>query len=154
MKYFYCKSWFRAKKVVTEMLSCEAARIAHTKGQPYTVLVDCETRPTAFIEVTKNFVSVGFLDENLRENLSYAFDTVDDGKVFLSMATYRDFQGDTDTVESGSCYIFRENGAVSIKRQTFSPATSEVANGVTDVSGNYASYPAFGRYEQLLKVER
>lgn len=154
MEYFYCKSWFRAKKIPTEIWSSEVAKSAHLEGKPYTVLVNSEVRPTAFIEITRDAVSVGFLDDQLREKLSYAFKAVEDGRIFLSMATYRDFQDDSNTVKSGTSYIFQENGSVSIKKQTFSPGASEVADSITDVSGNYASYPAFGEYDDLLTIER
>lgn len=154
MKYFYCKSWFRAKKVATEIWSSATAEVAHSEGKLYTVLVNSETHPTAFVEVTKNTVSVGFLDERLREKLSYAFIAVGGGRIFLSMATYRDFQGDSDALGSGTSYVFQESGSVSIKRQTFSPPASQVTDSTTDVSGNYSLYPIFGRYDDLLRVER
>lgn len=154
MEYFYCKSWFRAKKAPTEIWTALTAKAAHDEGKPYTVLVNSLSHPTAFIELTKNAVSVGFLDGMLRETLSYAFRTVEDGRVFLSMATYREFQGDSDTVVSGISYIFQENGSVSIKKQSFFPPASELADRLADVSGNYAKYPAFGQYEDVIRVER
>lgn len=154
MQYHYCKSWFRAKKVPIQVMSADAARALHDQGQMYTVLVDSDVRPTAFIEVTPGSAMVGFLDDFLRENLSYTFKATGDGRLFLSMATYREFREESDVVASGTNYVFSEDGALSIRRQSFSPATSDITNSSTNVSGNYEHYPAFGEYDPLLKPER
>ena len=95
-----------------------------------------------------------FLDDHLREALSYHFNEYEPGKLFLSMAVYREFDGDTDRVASGDCYFFDRSGDVSIRYETFDPHTLEVAETVTDVSGNYDFYPEFGVYDSVCARER
>ncbi len=153
-KYFYCKSWFWAKKRPTEMWTEEQARKAHDDRKTYTVLVKDVERPYAVVEVANDFVGVTFLDEKLRQSLSYQFEEVEPGKLFLSMATHREFDGDNDQVKAGNSYIFNQDGSLIIRKQSFNPQSLEEANSSTDVSGNYENYPDFGEYDHLLKVER
>lgn len=151
---FYCKSWFRAKKRPTEVWSEEQAKAAHENGKPYTALVDSVERPFCFLEVSAKAVSVGFLDNLLRESLSYDFQEVGPGKLFLTMATYRDFEGETDKVVSGTSYIFNQDGSIGIRREHFHPHSLETAESTGDVISNYALKPECGRYDELIRVER
>ncbi|MCP4265809.1 MAG: lytic transglycosylase [Candidatus Brocadiaceae bacterium] len=150
----YCKSWFRAKKCATKILEENQAREAHEKKQEYAVLVGDPDRPRCFIEINNDFVGVCFLDELLRENLTYQFQEVESGKLFLSMATYRDFEGEKDKVLAGTSYIFGQDGKTQIRKETFSPHSLEVSDTKGDVSGNYESYPKFGDYSQVAIAER
>ncbi|MES9906175.1 MAG: hypothetical protein ABW168_26285 [Sedimenticola sp.] len=150
----YCKSWFRAKKCATKILDENQAREAHEKKQEYTVLVGDPNHPHCFIEIYNDFVGVGFLDEQLRESLTYQFQEVELGELFLSMATYRDFDGETDKVLSGSSYLFSQDGKIQIRKEAFNPHSLEVSDTKGDVSGNYESYPSFGDYFQVTIAER
>jgi hypothetical protein len=154
--FFYCKSWFLAKKRPTEIWSEEQARRAHDERRPYTVLVNDLERPYAVIDVAGDtgFVGVTFLDDLLRESLSYHFKEVEQGNLFLSMATHREFDGDKDQVRLGDSYIFSQDGKLIIRKQSFNPQSLEEANSSADVSGNYEKYPDFGSYDHLLKIER
>lgn len=80
---FYCKSWFRAKKRPTELWSEADAKAAYQSGQAYVVLVDSIERPFCFLEITQKAVGVGFLDEFLRESLSYDFQKSRAGRVIF-----------------------------------------------------------------------
>ncbi len=154
MEVFFCKSWFRAKKCPTEMWSEDQAKAAHEKGLPYTILVGAVERPYCFLEVTEKAVGVGFLDEHLRESLSYDFREVESGKLFLTMATYREFIGDTDRVIIGTSYIFGQDGVVATRREFFNPHKLETATSSADVAANYSPKPKFGHYGDLIRVER
>ncbi|MGH8038033.1 MAG: lytic transglycosylase [Pseudomonas sp.] len=154
MKVSFCNSWFRAKKCPTEMWSEDQARAAHEKGLPYTVLVGAVECPYCFLEVAGNAVGVSFLDEHLRESLSYDFQEVESGVLFLTMATHRNFDGDKDRVLSGTSYIFGQDGAVSIRREFFNPHKLETATSSADVAANYSPRPEFGYYDDLVRVER
>jgi hypothetical protein len=154
MKLFYCKSWFRAKKCPTEVWSEAQAKAAHEGGKTYTVLVGSIEQPYCFVEVTEKAVGVGFLDEHLRESLSYAFQEVEPGRLFLTMATYREFEGDMDRVTSGTSYIFGQDGVVVTRREFFNPHKLEKATSNSDVAANYSPKPKFGHYGDLIRVER
>lgn len=151
---FYCKSWFRAKKRPTEIWSEEQAKFAHINKQSYTVLVDSIDRPYCFIDVADKLVGVGFLDEHLRESLTYAFQAVAPGQLFLTMATHREFDGDMDRVISGISYIFAQDGSVQMRREFFDPHKLETSATSSDVSTNFALTPEFGEYDEFVKIER
>jgi len=151
---FYCKSWFRAKKRPTEVWTEEQAKSAHAKKQPYAVLVDSIERPFCFLDVADKVVGVGFLDEHLRESLTYAFQEVEPGKLFLTMATHREFDGETDKVANGISYIFKQDGTVHLRREFFNPHRLETSFASSDVTTNYSTVPEFGEYDDLIRIER
>lgn len=152
----YCKSWFWAKKHATNILTEEQARKAHNERERYTVLVNSTERPYAVIDVVggEGFVGVTFLDEVLRESLSYNFKEIEAGKLFLSMATHREFFDDKDQVRLGTSYVFNQDGGLIITKESFEPHTLKEARSTTDVSGNYEDYPNFGEYDHLLEADR
>jgi hypothetical protein len=151
---YFCKSWFRAKKRPIEIWPEDQARAAHVNKQYYTVLVDSINRPYCFLEIADKVVGVGFLDEYLRESLTYAFQEFEPGKLFLTMATHREFDGDTDKVASGISYMFDRNGTMQIRREFFNPHLLETAASSADVGSNYSPMPTFGEYDDLIRVER
>lgn len=152
---FYCKGWFRAKKRPLEAYTFEKARALHNDGELYCALVGSEDRPTCFLEIARGFVGVGFLDEMLRERLSYAFQEVQPGQLFLSMATWREFDGDSDRVSKGTTYVFRPGGTLHIRREEFIPQhLLETTNSTAEIAGNWERFPVFGGYERLIRAER
>ncbi|WEF34266.1 hypothetical protein [Pseudoduganella chitinolytica] len=151
---FYCKSWFRAKKKPTEVWSVEQAEAAHENRTQYTALVGNLEHPYCFIEVADSAVVVGFLDQFLRESLTYVFKEVESGRLFLSMATHREFEAETDKVSGGANYVFKTDGVVHIRHESFNPHTVETAMSSFDPAPNYASRPAFGEYDDVMRIER
>jgi hypothetical protein len=154
-KIFFCKSWFAAKRMPTEVWTESQAREAHQNGQRYTVLLDSIERPYCVVDVTGDFVAVNFLDEQLRSALTYHFEAVSSGKMFLTMAVHREFDASADRPLSGTTYIFAEDGTLQIRREAFVPEHKlETAKSQTDVSGNYVAAPKFGEYDEFIRVER
>lgn len=90
----------------------------------------------------------------MREYIYYSFKELEPGKLFLSMATYREFNGDADKVLMGTTYIFNTDGTVKVQRQYFEPHKIEAMDTSADVSGNYSPWPEFGKYDELIRVER
>jgi len=158
MKVYYCDGWFRAKKFAPEMWDEAKARAAHSKRQLYTALLGSASAPSCFVEVTGNSIGVGFLDALLREYLSYNFQERQPGKLFLSMATHRKFDGDSDKVTWGVTYFFDENGHVAIQEQDLiadEDADAFIsAETFLDVSANWEPYPQFGEYESITRKGR
>src|SRR5450830_1467695 len=151
---YFCKSWFRAKKRPTEVWSEVQAKSAHINKKTYTVLVGAIEQPYCFLEISDGVVAVGFLDEFLRESLTYAFQEFEPEKLFLTMAIYREFDGNTDKVESGTSYFFERDGTVRMTRELFSPHRVETSESKRDVSSNYSAVPEFANYEELIRIER
>jgi hypothetical protein len=151
----YARSWFRARKRPTDALTESQARALHEAGQTYVALLGEPERPTCFLELGRGFVGVGFLDDRLRETLSYQFQERAPERLFLSMATWREFDGTSDTVRQGTTHVFQEDGRVAIRRETFLPAhAAETAEGRVDVGGHWEDVPRFGTYDRLVREER
>lgn len=154
-EYFYCKAWFRAKKQATLPYSDDEARRLHDEGKSYCVLVGSAKSPTHFIEVANDIVVVGFLDEQLREYLTYQFQVVKPGDLFLSRVTRRAFEGQSDAVANETSHIFKPNGSVTIRRESFSPEYAlEESKSTSILKGNWENYPEFGKYDPYIKEER
>jgi hypothetical protein len=153
-KVFFCKSWFRAKKCPTEIWTRDDALCAFHENRPFTILVDSIDAPFCFIECVREVIVVGFLDDRGREKLTYVFEKNDERNVFLIQATYREYQGDTDKIASGSLYLFDRNGTVSTTHTTYDPKSIEKATSLVDVKKNFSAIPEFGEYDDLIRVER
>ncbi|KNC92375.1 hypothetical protein [Trabulsiella odontotermitis] len=159
---FYCKSWFRVKKKPIDLWSDKKARKKHESGEPYTVLVGSDTTPSHVIDVTKKagWVSVGFLDEELREYLLYSFKLLANDQLFLSMAVHREFalnEGEGAgfmNVSNGTTYLFNEDGNTVVREERFNPHLLEESETKVDISGNYEAFPAFGDYQSIIRKER
>ncbi|MBY0563043.1 MAG: hypothetical protein K2P58_02555 [Hyphomonadaceae bacterium] len=153
---FYCEKWFRHDKVPIELLSEAQAKARHKKGALYTVLVGSETRPNSFLEVVGEnaFVSVNFLDDELRDYLTYAFQRVEDGRLFLSAVTRREYQPGTDKIAKAELYYFNREGSVSVRLVDAEAKREQTGSREIDVATNYEAWPEFGRYEHLLQRER
>lgn len=150
---YYCRSWFRMKKVAIDPFDETVARSRHLSGRPYTALIGSDCKSSCFIEflIDKGMVGVGFLDDMCREYLTYQFQCVGPDKLFLSMATHREFEGGEDKVVGGTNYIFGESGDLVIRREKFNPHRLEEAKLSFDPSGNYEDVPEFGCYSSVTK---
>ena len=151
---YYCKSWFRAKKKPTEPWSEDKAKAAHRDKLPCTALIGSPEQPYCFLNVADHIVGVGFLDRHLREVLTYAFKEVAAGKLFLTMAIHREFEAGTDRPTSGVTYSFDPGGAVHIRRESFFPHRVETATASFNPAPSFTSWPVFGQYDDLIRVER
>ena len=148
------KSWFRAKKRLTETWDEPKARIAHGQRQPYAAVIEDDGSIRCFIEANNNYIGVGFLDNVMREFLSYQFQEVEPERLFLTMATHREFDGETDRVRCGTTYYFKPDGRVTVETEDFASAHLATKEMQADVSGNWEAYPTFGDYRSLARADR
>lgn len=153
---FFCQSWSMGYKEALGLTTSEWAENRHKSGEQYTVLLGSCTKPSCLVELLKNqgWISVSFLDKYLREYLSYSFKILDQEKLFLSMAIHREFIDALDTIKNGTCYIFKENGQVTVRKENTILQTLEEEVIFADVSKNYDQFPKFGSYDSLIKIER
>ncbi len=153
---FYCKSWFRVKKKPIEVWGEDIAAQKHNSGEPYTVLIGSDKTPECFIEVVKenNMVGVGFLDAHQREYLMYQFHLLENDTLFLAMAVHREFDGDSDQVKTGTTYLFKQDGNITIRTENLTPYSLEESETAADVAANYDRFPDFGHYDSLIRIER
>jgi len=154
MKVYYCDGWFLARKFAPEMWDEAKARAAHSNRQEYTALLGSPTAPECFAVVVNDFIGVEFLDGLLREYISYRFQERESGMLFLSMATHRRFEGESDKVIWGITYYFEEDGLVAIEEEDFVTNILTSAKTYLDVSANWEPYPQFGEYESITRKGR
>src|SRR6266550_4092128 len=99
MDIHYSDGWFRAKKQPGKLWTPGQAKAAYDRCKLYVAIVGLLEKPSAFIEFNKDYVGVEFLDKLLRCYLSYSFQELQPGRLFLTMATHRDFYSDSDQVK-------------------------------------------------------
>lgn len=150
----YGDGWFRARKLITQVWPRKKAELAHKAHTLYVAVVLSNTVPECFIEVNSGYFGVGFLDDQLREYLSYGFSEAEPSRLFLSQVTHREFNVDSDTVLSGTTYRFRETGVVSILSEDLKKLSHSVNEMSFDVNGNWTEVPQFGHYNSLLIPDR
>jgi hypothetical protein len=151
---YFCRQWATFYKEALDIYTEEEARAADAVGAMYSVLVDSPTHPTCVIENVKetNFIGVIFLDEKLREHLQYYFVRQEDGRLFLTEAKHRDFNGDTDEITGGTDYLFNPEGEVRVTE--YENGTTRSGSKKLDVSKNYSPDPKFGEYDEIIRIDR
>ena len=154
MKLQYGKSWFRVKREMTELWAAPKAEKAHLNRLPYAVLIQADQKKECFLEFNNSYIGVGFLDAYGREFLSYQFQEIEPGRLFLSMVTHREFDADLSQIVGGTTYVFKPDGNMIIKKENFNKKLTEVSELNVDISANWDTYPKFGQYVQLIKIER
>jgi hypothetical protein len=148
------KGWFRAKKRLTESWDESKARFAHEQRQPYVAVVGNAESIRCFVEANNDYIGVGISDNAKREFLSYQFQEIQPGRLFLTMATHCEFDGETDGVKSSTTYYFKPNGCVTVESEDFATGHLTTKKIQTDVSGNWEAYPVFGDYESIVRIDR
>jgi hypothetical protein len=152
-KINYCEFWGRYKEIINEYTE-EQSKKLHMAKETYSVVLGGLKKPHCYMEIRNDFIGVGFLDDNLREYLSYDYYEVATNKLFLKTVIYREFEGDTDKLVKASLYDFQESGKVKIERNNYLDNTVSESEGNMDISVNYEKYPDFGEYTNLAWVDR
>lgn len=158
MSYSYAEKWSRSYKEAIKPLTEPEARKRHeTKGALYTVLLGDPVRPRAFIEiVTLKSVQVEFLDESLRTQGFYQFIPQPDGRLFMAMAAFNEFDGENKRPIWSRRFSFEVDGrAMSFETDHVrDPGIETVVEKTVDVSLNWEPYPAFGDYASIARFDR
>lgn len=156
MSTSYCEGWFRARKVATKPLTEAQARQRHEAGKLYTVLIGEPKRPHTIIETRDHYLGVEFMDELLRSHSVYQFMRQPNGRLFMVMAVFREFQGDGEKLKRAQRLSFEPDGHVTSFETDYvnSPNEETVVEKYIDVSLNWEPYPAFGDYASIARFER
>ena len=154
MTYDYYERWFRAKRRPVAPLTLTQARDAAAARTLFTAVCRKGVAPVAFLEFNSDYVGVGFLDDLMREYLTYQFSEVEPGRLFLNMAVFREYRAETDQIVNGSTYHFKPSGTVTILYDNIAAGKQSSVEKVAGVADNWEDYPAFGQYGRLLHIER
>ena len=154
MEIKYAKSYFRFKKRMTDPIDRDQAQILHSERKPYVAVLSQQSIETCFLEFNDSYIGVGYFDKLKREYLSYQFNESENGKIFLGVATYREYEEDSDRVIIGTTFHFHPNGRVVVKVQDFITNKIDIKEKDQDVHGNWEMYPEFGEYESIVRLNR
>lgn len=154
MSILFCDGWFRAKKRPGRLWSESQALAAHQSRKLHTIVVEEQGRSWCFVELNMQYVGVGFLDRHLREYLSYQFDEVEPGRLFLTMSCHRQYQGETDEITRAEVWYFDPDGKVVVHEQDMATKQVFAKEFEADLSGNWEPYPEFGKYKGVTQIER
>jgi hypothetical protein len=154
MTVFYCEKWFLPGKRAIRPLDEAEAQRRHDAREPYTALIGSQDHPSQVISLAGPWASVGFMDDAVREYLAYDFNEKQRGKLFLTMALYRKFEGDSDDPVAFGQFAFQQNGHVIMEWRDLRSGEAVQKERDVNVSSNWEDYPNFGYYVPLIKKER
>lgn len=156
MIYSYAEKWSRSYKEALKPLTEEQARQRHEAGSLYTVLLGEKNRPHTIIETRDHYFGVEFMDEQLRPHSVYQFKRQPDGRLFMVMAVFREFQGDSTKLQQAHRLSFEPDGHVRSFETDYvnNPNEETVVEKYIDVSLNWEPYPAFGDYASIARFDR
>lgn len=141
---------------IVDPLDPETARKRHERGELYAAILGNPERPWAHLNVRLevDYVGVTFLDEELREYLSYSFsDAPDGGGLFLGQATRRYFDSSGELAHDEH-YIFDWPDIAHVSKRDYVAKMRETYDVETDMRENLEPVPAFGDYESIARYER
>lgn len=154
--YEYYNHWHRWKKKPEEHLGRNAAHSRHEARDPYAVLATApcmgSRKYLASIRFQGAQIVLTMLDDKYRDYLTCHFEERDNGKVFLSAATYRVYRGECDSVAVTEEFTFREDGTVLFEKRHFQDGVLALRTGKMDVLWNWEDYPTFGDYDSMLEI--
>jgi hypothetical protein len=147
----FCEKWLFAKSRPVRPIRSEAAEARHAKGHAYCAVIGGFDAPTHVVSLADDWVSVHFFDEVGRAYLNYDFKK-SNGRLFLSMAVFREYANDSFTILRSVTFSFSADGSVlmSVDEQNEISESESQAS----VALNWAEYPAFGEYASLCDENR
>lgn len=152
----YAERWSDLKREMVWPLAEKDARVRHDRGELYTALVCDSGRPQAYLDVRleAGFVGVHFLDEELRNHLTYMFTRPEgEGDLFLETVSRRVYDDAGDLIHD-EYYIFKPPDRAHVKKRDYGTKTAETYDLETDLSDNHEPVPDFGEYESIARAER
>lgn len=164
----YNKTFFRRKKVKNIDTLLESARYAHNNKLIYFVTITENQKPYCAIEINEGFFRVNFIDEFLRNYMSYDFvgrianinikwrEDIPFDKLFLNRVIQVEFNGQSEIIDKTTDFIFHPDGSFHVTTRDVKSKmqTDSKANNKTDVSNYWEDYPNFGNYDSIIKKER
>ncbi|QHM13808.1 hypothetical protein C7M29_01482 [Bacillus subtilis] len=154
MKVYYCDEWSDIKKQPWNILDDCTAYLHHQKHEPYTAVLTEGEKPKYIVNVTNEWVSVGFYDDLTRKYLNYDFEVISDGKIFLRTAMYWEYDDATDNEVSSLIIGFREDGHIAMEKTDFKTGSVEERETSDNLKSNWDDFPKFGEYNHLCREER
>lgn len=157
-KIEYTKGWFNYQKRALERYSTEEAYIRFKERKPLTAIIYAEdnVNPFCYIDINNTYINVYFLDKELRQYLSYEFNEISKGKLFLKEVFSWEYIDDSDQKSKSERYRFTVDGYFGIEKKDFIKKEAErlECEKKIDISSLYDDYPEFDNYDNLIQQER
>jgi hypothetical protein len=150
----YAEQWLVLDRKPLNMLTLEDAKRRHASRESCAALIGDPDKPSHVVSLVGPWVTVSFLDADLREYLLYSFKEVRPGRLFLKQAIHRQFSPDSGEVSTATIFAFSEKGSLIMERQNMKTNRSETRKAKADPTPNWDRYPEFGAYDSLLREER
>ncbi|MGH3767931.1 MAG: hypothetical protein ACRDTX_22755 [Pseudonocardiaceae bacterium] len=151
----YGTSWQPGTTDLDGALDPADAQRRHDAGEPYVALIPRDDRAPVIVEVTPERVTSRFLDAAGRDDLVLNFVRCE-GILFQDELAMKTFDGGTPANAPSSVQIFRfePDGTQRIWLSDLSGEGQTIDQYDVDVSGHWERFPAFGRYDGVLNLDR
>lgn len=141
-----------------EGLLLEASRLAHEQRKVYWVTILEDGIAKYHIVFTSVYILVTFLDDNGRKVKEYQFNEVEPGKLMLTFMDLYKYPDDSDNFNENLFYSYKADGSFAhVERFITRNGDKQhdyVAHSKVDISDNFAPYPEFGHYDELIREDR
>lgn len=176
MSVLYCEPrsalFSFGRKQMPPSLAEEKARRRHERREAYEAVIGEPDHPRFVVCLSPNaasvhsdsvsrckegkgdWVTVYFIDDQLRWYLKYDFKEIEPGKLFLTLAIFREFVGATNDVLTAKTFAFKEDGHILIEDRNVSTNSVEEREVTFSADANWEKYPDFGRYDHLCRDQR
>ncbi|WP_242267152.1 hypothetical protein [Bacillus cereus group sp. BfR-BA-01518] len=154
MKIYYCDEWSDIRKKPWNMIDECKAYLCHQNNEPYTAVLTEGERIKYVINVTKDWISVGFYDELVRKYLNYDFEVINDNRIFLRTAMYWEYNDMNEKEKTSMIFNFQENGYTVMKKVDVNRGVVEERENHDDLENKWDVFPDFGHYIHLCREER
>ncbi|MBJ8007443.1 MULTISPECIES: hypothetical protein [Bacillus cereus group] len=154
MKIYYCDEWSDTKKKPWNIIDECKAYLCHQNHEPYTAMLTEGEKVKYVINVTKDWVSVGFYDGLVRKYLNYDFEVINDNRIFLRTAMYWEYDDATEKENTRLILNFRENGYTVMEKMDVNTGLVEEREVHDNLENNWDVFPEFAQYFQLCREER
>lgn len=143
-------------------LLLEASRLAHEQRKVYWVTILDDGIAKYHIEFTSVFIMVYFLDNKGRMVKCYQFDKVEPNKLMVTFMNVYEYPDDSDDFNVDLLYSYKADGSFAHVEIFYTNKGMEwrkeqidyVAHSKVDISDNFAPYPEFGHYDELIREDR
>ena len=151
----YGTAWRPGTSELDRQLDPAEAERRHEAGEPYVALVPREDRAPVVVEVTPERVISRFLDAAGREDLVLNF-VAYDGILFHAELAMKNFDEGAPSNAPSSVQVFRfePDGTQRIWMSNPSGGGQTIDQYDVDVAGHWEPFPAFGRYDGVMNLDR
>jgi hypothetical protein len=151
----YGTAWRPGTMELEGQLDPAEAKRRHEAGEPYMALIPRDDRPPVVVEITAERVTSRFLDAAGRDDLVLNF-VLHDGILFNDELGMKNFdQGvGADAPSSVQVLRFEPDGTQRIWMSDPSGGGQTIDQYDVDVSRHWEPFPAFGRYDGVLNLDR